>query len=151
MTEPSITINHLAIVVPQVDAALGFWRDALGMTVAHTERNAAEAVEIAFLPAGGGEIELIAPLVDADGTPHDSGIARYLAKRGAGLHHVCLDVADLDAALQRLAAHDVQMINETPRLRPDGTRYVFIHPSSTGGVLVELYQTPVTGHTQEDA
>jgi methylmalonyl-CoA/ethylmalonyl-CoA epimerase len=130
-------INHIAVVVENVDAALTFWRDALGLPVQHIEHNTDEAVDIAFLPTGEvGEIELIAPF-----TP-DSGIAKYLAKKGAGLHHLCLDVDDLDAALARLHAANIELITEQPRVRPDGTRYIFVHPRSTGGVLLELYERP---------
>lgn len=131
---PQIKINHIAVVVPEIDSALGFWRDALGLTLERTERNDTEGVEIAFLPTGESEIELIAP------TAEDSGVARYLAKTGGGLHHLCLEVEDIDAALAQLAAHNIELINEQPRTRPDGIRYAFVHPRSTGGVLVELYE-----------
>jgi methylmalonyl-CoA/ethylmalonyl-CoA epimerase len=131
-----IRINHIAIVVEDVQAALGFWRDALGLPLHHLEHNQDEQVDIAFLPAGEGEIELIAPFTE------DSGIARYLAKRGAGLHHLCLDVDDIDAVTARLIASGAELINEQPKTRPDGTRYLFVHPRSTGGVLLELYQSP---------
>lgn len=131
-----IKINHVAIVVEDVREALTFWRDALGLPLQHTEINDAEAVEIAFLPIGEGEIELIQPTTD------DSGVAKYLAKKGAGLHHLCIEVEDITAALARIAESGAELINETPRTRPDGTRYAFVHPKSTGGVLLELYQLP---------
>jgi methylmalonyl-CoA/ethylmalonyl-CoA epimerase len=132
-----IKINHIAIVVEDVQAALTFWRDALGLPLHHVEHNTDEQVDIAFLPTGdAGEIELIAPF-----TP-DSGVAKYLAKKGAGLHHLCLDVDDIDAAAAKLMAAGVELINEQPKVRPDGTRYLFVHPRSTGGVLLELYQQP---------
>jgi methylmalonyl-CoA/ethylmalonyl-CoA epimerase len=131
-----IHIAHIAVVVEDLESALGFWRDALGLDHAHTEHNTDEAVDIAFLPVGGGEVELIAPFTA------ESGVARYLAKRGAGLHHICLAVPDLDTAAARLKAHSAELINESPRQRPDGTRYLFVHPRSTGGVLLELYEAP---------
>jgi methylmalonyl-CoA/ethylmalonyl-CoA epimerase len=133
-----IRINHIAIVVEDVDRALPFWRDALGLPLSHTEQNETEAVAIAFLPmpGGDGEIELIAPLSD------DSGVAKYLAKTGGGLHHLCLEVDDIEASLRQLTGHGIELINDQPRLRPDGTRYAFVHPRSTGGVLVELYELP---------
>ncbi|MCC6613661.1 MAG: methylmalonyl-CoA epimerase [Anaerolineae bacterium] len=131
-----IKINHVAVVVEDVQAAIGFWRDALGLPLQHTERNEAEAVEIAFLPVGEGEIELIQPITE------ESGVARYLAKKGAGLHHLCIEVEDIAAALERIAASGAELINDTPRSRPDGTLYAFVHPKSTGGVLLELYQLP---------
>ncbi|MDZ4769483.1 MAG: methylmalonyl-CoA epimerase [Chloroflexota bacterium] len=131
-----VKINHIAVVVPDVDAALTFWRDALGLPLAHVEHNADESVDIAFLPIGEGEIELIAPFTE------DSGVARYLAKKGAGLHHLCIDVDDLDGVLTRLKEMGVELITESPKTRPDGrTRYAFVHPKSTGGVLLELYET----------
>lgn len=131
-----IKINHIAVVVDDVQAALGFWHEALGIPLAHVEHNEAEAVDIAFLPLGEGEIELIAPFTA------DSGVAKYLAKKGAGLHHLCIDVDDIAAALDRLKERGVELINEEPRQRPDGTLYAFVHPKSTGGVLLELYQRP---------
>ncbi|MEW6579483.1 MAG: methylmalonyl-CoA epimerase [Chloroflexota bacterium] len=129
-------IDHLAIVVESIEGALGFWRDALGLPVTRTETNAREQVEIAFLPVGESEIELLEP------TEADSGIGQHLAKRGAGMHHVCVEVDDIEAALARLTAHGVALINETPRVRDDGTRYAFVHPRSASGVLVELYEKP---------
>lgn len=132
-------LNHLAIVVEDIPQALAFWRDALGLPLGKTERNAEEEVEIAFLPLESGEIELIAP------TNTTSGVAKYLAKRGAGLHHLCLEVPDLEAAMQRLRDHGVELINETPRLNAEGVRYCFVHPKSAFGVLVELYELPRSG------
>ena len=133
---PPIKINHIAVVVEDVQAALGFWHEALGVPLDHVEHNEGEAVDIAFLPLGDGEIELIAPYTD------DSGVAKYLAKKGPGLHHLCIDVDDIGAALDQLKARGIELINEEPRLRPDGTRYAFVHPKSTGGVLLELYERP---------
>jgi methylmalonyl-CoA/ethylmalonyl-CoA epimerase len=133
---PPIRMNHVAVVVADVETALTFWRDALGLPLHHTERNEDEAVNIAFLPLGEGEIELIAPITD------DSGVAKYLAKRGAGLHHICIEVQDIEVIRERLAAHGAELINETPKTRPDGTKYLFVHPRSTGGVLLELYELP---------
>lgn len=129
-------INHVAIVVEDLGAAVGFWRDALGLPLAKTEQNPGEAVEIAFLPVGESEIELLQP------TDPESGIGKYLAKRGAGLHHVCVEVDDIDATIARLVAHGVELINPEPRTRPEGTRYAFVHPKSAFGVLVELYELP---------
>lgn len=133
---PPIKVNHIAVVVEDIETALSFWRDALGLDLQHTERNEEEVVEIAFLPVGESEIELLAPITE------DSGVAKYMAKKGAGLHHVCIDVEDIDATMQRLVEHNIEMINDSPRTRPDGTLYAFVHPKSTGGVLLELYQPP---------
>jgi methylmalonyl-CoA/ethylmalonyl-CoA epimerase len=129
-------INHIAVVVTDVNEALNFWQKALGLPLAHVEHNEDELVDIAFLPLdnGQGEIELIAPFTE------DSGIAKYLAKRGAGMHHICIEVEDIDGMMQQLVANGIELINETPRSRPDGRRYAFVHPRSTGGVLLELYE-----------
>ncbi len=133
---PPIKINHIAVVVEDVHSALSFWQHALGLSLSHTERNEGEEVEIAFLPVGDCEIELIAPITE------DSGVAKFLANRGPGLHHLCIEVDDIAASIAQLAASGAQLINEAPRTRDDGTRYAFVHPKSTGGVLVELYQLP---------
>ena len=127
-------INHIAVVVEDVNDALAFWHEALGLPLAQVEHNEDEAVDIAFLPLGEGEIELIAPFTE------DSGVAKYLAKRGSGMHHLCLEVDDIDTTMQQLVAKGIELINETPRARPDGRRYAFVHPRSTGGVLLELYE-----------
>lgn len=129
-------IAHVAVVVEDLQTALAFWRDALGLPLARTEHNETEQVAIAFLPVGESEIELLEP------TEADSGIGRYLAKRGQGMHHVCVEVDDIEATLARLTAYGVELINESPRVRDDGTRYAFVHPRSASGVLVELYQKP---------
>ncbi len=128
-------INHVAIVVPDIDAGLAFWRDALGLPVGERKHVAQEAVDIAFLDVGEAHLELVQPTTD------DSGIAQYLAKKGAGMHHLCLEVDNIEAAMQRLRAHGAQLLNDTPKER-DGIRYVFVHPRSTGGVLLELYELP---------
>ncbi len=132
-------LNHLAIVVEDIPQALAFWRDALGLPLGKTEHNAEEEVQIAFLPLASGEIELIAP------TNSTSGVAKYLAKRGAGMHHLCLEVPDLEAAMQRLRAHRVELINDVPKVNAEGVRYCFVHPKSAFGVLVELYELPRSG------
>jgi methylmalonyl-CoA/ethylmalonyl-CoA epimerase len=129
-------IDHVALVVDDLEAALSFWRDVLGLPLAKTEDNPGEQVQIAFLPLGESEIELLQP------TEPESGIGKFLAKRGAGIHHLCVEVDDLGAMMQRLAARGVEMINQAPRVRPDGTQYAFVHPRSAFGVLLELYQKP---------
>lgn len=133
MPEP-IKVNHIAVVVDDMDTALNFWRDAFGLPLGHTEDNVEEAVRIAFLPIGESEIELIEP------TTNDSGVAKYLQKKGAGLHHICIEVDDIAASMMHLKTNGVELINETPRERPNGTLYAFVHPKSTAGVLLELYQ-----------
>lgn len=130
----NINFNHLAIVVDDMEAALLFWRESLGLAQAgEIESIPAEAVNIAFLALGDAHIELIQP------TTNDSGVANYLAKRGPGMHHLCLEVANLDAKLAALRAAGCELINETPRER-GSRRYAFVHPKSAGGVLLELYE-----------
>jgi methylmalonyl-CoA/ethylmalonyl-CoA epimerase len=129
----SIKINHVAIVVNDIDATLPFWRDVLGLPGGQTQNVPQEQVRIAFLEAGDSHIELVQP------TSPDSGIARYLEKRGAGMHHICFEVADLEGTMTHMVANGVELLNDSPKER-DGRRYVFIHPKSTGGVLVELYE-----------
>jgi methylmalonyl-CoA/ethylmalonyl-CoA epimerase len=127
-------INHVAVVVDDMEKALGFWRDALGMELHALRDVPAEKSKVAFLPLPGSELELVHP------TSEDSGIARFLAKRGPGMHHLCLEVDDIEAMMAQLKARGVRLINEEPRQTSDGKKYAFIHPESAGGVLVELYQ-----------
>jgi methylmalonyl-CoA/ethylmalonyl-CoA epimerase len=127
-------INHVAIVVEDIDESLAFWRDALGIEMHELRDVPAEKSKVAFLPVAGSEIELVQPTSD------DSGIAKYLAKRGQGMHHVCLEVDNIDSMLEMLKAKGVRLINEQPKTASDGKRYAFIHPESSSGVLVELYQ-----------
>jgi methylmalonyl-CoA/ethylmalonyl-CoA epimerase len=132
---PKITrIDHIAIVVDDIDQALGFWRDALGLELAHLEEVPEQKSMIAFLPSGGSEVELVKPTTD------DSGVARYLQKRGPGMHHICFEVENIQAALAELKAKGVRLINETPLPGSGGKQLAFIHPESANGVLVELYQ-----------
>lgn len=128
------SINHVAIVVDDMEKSLHFWRDALGIELHELRDVPAEASQVAFLPVAGAEIELVRP------TTEDSGLAKYLAKRGPGMHHVCLEVDDIDGMMARLKEKGIRLINESPRTAADGKRYAFIHPESTSGVLVELYQ-----------
>ena len=116
-----------------IDKALEFYRDQLGLTVSLRETVAVEKVQAAMLPVGESRIELL------EATDPDSVIAKFIAKRGEGLHHVALDVPDLNAAVNRLKAAGARLLNE-PRAGAGGHLYVFIHPASTGGVLLELIQ-----------
>ena len=127
-------INHVAVVVQDMEKALLFWRDALGMELHELRDVPAEESRVAFLPLSGSEVELVLP------TTEDSGISKYLAKRGPGMHHICPEVDDIEGMISRLKSKGVRLINEEPRTASDGQRYVFIHPESTSGVLVELYQ-----------
>jgi methylmalonyl-CoA/ethylmalonyl-CoA epimerase len=129
-------IDHIAILVDDLDKTLSFWRDGLGMELTHVEDVPAEKSMVAFLPVGGSEVELVKPTTD------DSGLAKYLEKRGPGMHHVCLEVDDIDAMLAQLKEKGIQLINETALTGLGGRRYAFIHPKSANGVMVELYELP---------
>ena len=127
-------VNHVAVVVDDMEKALSFWRDALGMELHELRDVPVEKSQVAFLPLPGSEVELVKPTTD------DSGIAKYLAKRGPGMHHICLEVDDINGMMEQLRLRNIRLINEEPRTAADGKKYAFIHPESTAGVLVELYQ-----------
>lgn len=126
-------INHVAIAVDDIDEALTFWQDALGLTLDHIEDVPSQKSVVAFLPAGEGEVELVKPTAD------DTGVAKFLAKNGPGMHHLCFEVDDIDEMMANLKAKGVRLINEAP-LVLEGRKMAFIHPKSANGVLVELYQ-----------
>jgi LAO/AO transport system kinase len=125
-------LDHLGIAVNDLAASVAFY-EALGLAVAHRETVATEKVNVAMLPAGDSRIELLEPAAP------DSPIAKFLEKRGPGLHHVALKVPDLPAAVERLRTAGARLLNE-PRQGAGGHLYVFVHPASTGGVLLELIQ-----------
>lgn len=127
-------INHVAVVVDDMEKALSFWRDALGIPLHGILDVPAEKSQVAFLPTGESEVELVRP------TDDDSGLARYLTRRGPGMHHLCVEVDDIEGMIAQLKAKNIRLINEEPSLTADGKKYAFIHPESTCGVLVELYQ-----------
>jgi methylmalonyl-CoA/ethylmalonyl-CoA epimerase len=122
------------MLVEDLEAPLKFWRDALGLELTQIQDVPAELAQIAFLPTGGSEIELVKP------TAADSGLGRYLEKRGPGMHHLCLEVDDILGMLAQLKEKGVQLINEEPKTGAGGRKYAFIHPKSAGGVMVELYE-----------
>ena len=128
-------IDHVAIVVDDIDQALAFWRDGLGLEVSHVEDVPSQQSVVAFLPTDQGAIELVKP------TDDESGVARFLDKRGPGVHHVCFQVEDLRASLEALQGKGIRLINAEPVIGTAGKRIAFIHPESTQGVLVELYET----------
>lgn len=129
-------IDHVALVVADIDEALGFWRDALGLELDHILEVPREKSSIAFLPVGDSEIELVQPTTD------DSGIAKYLQKRGPGMHHICLETDDIETMLADLQEKGVQLIHEEPVIGDGGKKYAFIHPKAANGVLMELYELP---------
>ncbi len=127
-------IHHVAIAVTDLQQALVFWQDILGIENSELRDIPQEEAQVAFLPLGESEIELVFP------TSNDSGLAKYISKRGAGIHHLCLEVDNLEAMLSRLKQNNIRLINEEPRVDQSGRRYAFIHPESAFGVLVELYE-----------
>ncbi len=129
-------IDHIGIAVSSIRDALGFFEEALGIRLERVESEEGGRTQVAFLPVGSSDIELVEPQ-DAD-----SGLAKFLAKRGEGVHHICFEVDDIEGALEKLKAHGAQLIDETPRQNAQGQRYAFIHPKSAHGVLIELYERP---------
>jgi methylmalonyl-CoA epimerase len=129
-----VKLDHIGIAVADISEALAFYRDALGLEVEPPEEVASQRVRAHVIPAGGAALELL------EATSDDSPIARYVAKRGAGLHHITLRVDDLAAALAQLKARGVRLIDDVPRPGAHGSQIAFIHPSSAHGVLVELKQ-----------
>lgn len=123
-------IAHVGIAVPDLEQALAFYRDVLGLTPHAPE--AADGATILSLPFGESEVELLAP------DSPDGPIARFLARRGAGIHHICFRVADLDAALAACRRAGYRLIDETPRSGAGGHRIAFVHPKATAGILLEL-------------
>ena len=126
-------MNHVAIVVPDIEGSLSFWRDGLGLELDHIEDVPSQKSQVAFLPLNGGEVELVRP------TTGDSGVAKFLADRGSGMHHLCFEVDDIDEMLVELKAKGFRLINETAQ-QLEGRKVAFVHPKSANGVLVELYQ-----------
>ncbi len=128
-----VSIDHLGIAVRSIDRALRFYQGQLGLAVAARETVPHEKVRVAMLPLNGSRIELLEP------TEADSPVGKFLDKRGEGLHHVALKVPDLNAVVERLRASGARLLNE-PRAGAGGHFYVFVHPASAGGVLLELIQ-----------
>lgn len=127
-TQPRIA--HIGVAVENLADALAFYRDVLGLEPRAPE--SADGATIVSLPFGGPEVELLEP------TEPDGPVARFLAKRGPGIHHVCYEVTDLDAALDRCRAAGYRLVDETPRTGAHGRRIAFVHPKSTAGILIEL-------------
>lgn len=128
-------INHLGIATNGIEDALKFWSEALGLENVHTEVVEDQKVRVAMLPLGESRIELLEPTSD------DSPISKFLEKRGGGIHHIAVEVEDIEASLAQLKAKGARLIDETPRIGAEGCLVAFVHPSSANGVLLELVQT----------
>jgi methylmalonyl-CoA epimerase len=133
------TLDHIGIAVTDLEAALCFYRDALGLDVSTPHVVPIEQVRVTFVPVGESTLELL------EATTDSSAIARFTARRGPGLHHLTLLVDDLQSALDQLKARGVRLIDEAPRPGAHGSSVAFIHPSAAQGVLIELKQAPREG------
>jgi methylmalonyl-CoA/ethylmalonyl-CoA epimerase len=133
----TMKIDHLGIATEGIDDALKFWADALGLENVHTEMVEDQKVRVAMLPIGESRIELLEPTSD------DSPISKFLEKRGGGIHHIAIEVEDIEASLARLKEKGIRLIDEEPRIGAEGCLVAFVHPSASNGVLLELVQTPV--------
>ena len=127
-------LDHIGIAVDDLDAALAFYTDALGLEVDATEDVPSQGVRAHFVRVGSASLELL------EATSEESPIRRFVSRRGAGIHHITLRVDDIAAALARLKAHGVRLVDETPREGAEGALVAFVHPASAHGVLVELKQ-----------
>lgn len=128
-------INHLGIATKGIEEALKFWEDALGLENVHMEVVEDQKVRVAMLPIGESRIELLEP------TAEDSPIAKFLEKRGGGIHHIAVEVEDIEAALAKLKREGMRLIDETARIGAEGCLVAFVHPASANGVLLELVQS----------
>ena len=128
-------IDHVGIAVEEMNSAIALYRDLFGLAVAHEERVEEQGTHVVFLTAlSGPALELLAPL------GAETPVGKFLAKRGPGIHHICYAVPDLAAAIAECRRQGLEMIDERPRKGAKGKELAFIHPKSTGGVLIELYQ-----------
>lgn len=127
-------IEHIGIATRALDETVGFWRDALGLEVEEVEEVAEQKVRVAMLPVGESRVELLEPTAD------DSPVAKFLEKRGPGIHHIAVGVDDIRATLARLKQQGVRLIDESPRVGAGNCLVAFVHPSSAGGVLLELVE-----------
>jgi len=132
-------IDHIGVAVEEIDAAIGLYEGSFEMKLAHRETVESQGVEAVLLDVGEGHVELLAPLGP------DTPVGKYMAKNGSGLHHVAYAVDDIDAALKKIAAAGIQLIDSEPRVGIRDSRVAFLHPRSTGGVLTEIVE-PAGGH-----
>jgi methylmalonyl-CoA/ethylmalonyl-CoA epimerase len=136
MTVKAKGLDHVAIAVKDLDKATAFYRDVFGLELTHVEEVPEQQVKAAIFGQGMGRVELICPTVK------ESGVARFLEKRGEGLHHICIEVEDIDAAMAELRAQGAPLIDQAPKPGAGGARVAFIHPKGTSGVLTELREGP---------
>jgi len=136
MTVHAKGLDHVAIVVRDLEESIRLWRDALGLELTHVEEVPEQLVRTAIFGHGMGRVELISP------TTSDSGVARFLATRGEGLHHVCIEVEDIESAMDSLRKAGAPLIDQEPRPGAGGARVAFVHPRGMRGVLTELRQGP---------
>ena len=129
-----MTVDHIGVAVRSIDQALEFYRDALGVEPAHRTVVEHEKVEAAMLPTGESRIELLQP------TAEDSVIARFIERRGEGMHHLALQVDDVEAAAEAVRQSGRRLVVDRVQIGAEGYKYVFVHPSETGGVLLELVE-----------
>jgi methylmalonyl-CoA/ethylmalonyl-CoA epimerase len=129
-------LDHVAIAVKDLDKAIALYRDTLGLELAEIEEVPEQQVRTAIFGHGSGRVELICP------TSADTGVAKFLEKRGEGLHHICIEVEDIEASLAALKEKGAPLIDQTPKPGAGGTKVAFIHPKGSHGVLVELSQKP---------
>jgi methylmalonyl-CoA/ethylmalonyl-CoA epimerase len=127
-------IDHLGIATKSIEEALKFWQDSLGLENIHTEIVEEQKVRVAMLPIGESKIELLEP------TSEDSPISKFLEKRGGGIHHIAIEVEDIEVSLAKMKENGAKLIDETPRIGAEGCLIAFVHPQSTNGVLLELTQ-----------
>ncbi len=127
-------IDHLGIATRGIDEALKFWENALGLEQTHTEVVEEQKVRVAMLPLGETRIELLEP------TSEDSPISKFLEKRGGGIHHIAVEVEDIESSLAKLKTQGMRLIDESPRIGAEGCLVAFVHPSAANGVLLELVQ-----------
>jgi methylmalonyl-CoA epimerase len=132
-------IDHIGVAVDDIDSALALYEKSFDMALAHRETVESQGVEAVLLDIGDGHVELLRPL------DPETPVGKFIARKGPGLHHVAYAVEDIEAALERIAATGIELIDRAPRAGIRGSRVAFLHPRSTGGVLTEIVQ-PAGGH-----
>lgn len=130
-------IDHIGVVVNNLEEVVALYRDALGLPLTRIEENVDQGVRIAFLPVGDSEVEILEPIDKTCG-----GVAACLEKRGECMHHLCFEVEDIEGSLKALEAQGIRLIDQEPKVGAHGQKMAFLHPKSTHGVLIELYEKP---------